>query len=419
MFPYTAIDTCKRLIWNFPINDQLKTLIKQKHKLWSQYMQNKSTSLMSEFKKVRKRIRRETRFLRGQNQNKIALLSKSNPKVFWKYVNSRRKTNNGIGDLKVCNPSGENYLIKIDCEKADTFCKYFSSIYTDESLSPYTYNEDEIIELQSDDIKFDTVNVLDKLSKLNIYKSPGGDGLHPRVLFELRNELALPLSIILNALYKLSKLPVAWKQADISPIYKKGSKLEVQNYRPISLTSVCCKVMESIIRDSLYKYLIQHKILSDRQYGFIKNCSTTTQLLKIIDDWTEKLELGGQIDVIYTDLNKAFDTVPHKRLIYRMRRCGFNLNIIKWVKDFLTDRRHRVKINDSYSPWHKVLSGVPQGSVLGPILFLIYINDLIDQCETHENLFVYADDAKIYKHITSPIDIQDLQHSVNNIKKMV
>jgi hypothetical protein len=198
---------------------------------------------------------------------------------------------------------------------------------------------------EGEDIKFDEVDILHRLAKLNVNKAAGVDGIHPRVLYELRNILALPLKLLFDCSFKNKKLPEDWRSADVAPIFKKGNRAEINNYRPVSLTSVCCKIMEAIIRDNLMKYFEANKLFSKNQFGFLKGRSTVTQLLKILDKWTECLEFGGQIDVIYTDLEKAFDKVPHKRLISKLESYGVNKEIVSWIAAFLNNRRQRVKIN--------------------------------------------------------------------------
>jgi len=174
-----------------------------------------------------------------------------------------------------------------------------------------------------------TVNeqsILDKLNKLNIYKSPGPDGIHPRVLSELRYELLEPLNILFESSYKLGKLPDEWKLGHVTAVYKEGNKGDPSNYRPISLTSIICKLMESIIRDHIIEFFFQNSYYSNKQYGFIKGRSTVLQLLKIMDDcWTAQLDSGGQVDV-YTDFAKTFDTVPHQRLLLKIKTYNISLD---------------------------------------------------------------------------------------------
>jgi len=150
-----------------------------------------------------------------------------------------------------------------------------------------------------------------------------------------------------------------------TPIFKKGRKDDVNNYRPVSLTCILCKVMESIVRNKIMEHFVLNKLFTNRQFCFLKGRSTVTQLLQILDDWTETLESGGRIDVIYTDFEKAFDKVLHRRLLSKLKSYKLHTSIIDWIKDFLTDRKQRVRVNGEFSCWAEVLSGIPQGSILG------------------------------------------------------
>ena len=236
-------------------------------------------------------------------------------------------------------------------------------------------------------------------------KSCGPDNLHPRILKELAPVIGDTLGAIFENSLSSDVLPSDWKTSNISVIHKKGPKHNVENYRPISLTCIACKIMESIIRDNLAQHFAVNNLFSEYQYGFIKGRSATLQLLNILDDWTSALNSGKQVEVIYTDFAKAFDKVPHQRLLIKLRYYGLDNELISWIEDFLCFRTQRVKINDSYSSPSPVKSGIPQGSVLGPLLFVIYINDLPDVCRDLCSLFLFADDAKLYKVISQHSDL--------------
>jgi len=145
--------------------------------------------------------------------------------------------------------------------------------------------------------------------------------------------------LIYSKSLKSGELPLDWKLAEVTAIHKKGSKNDRTNYRPVSLTSVCCKILESLIRDHVMHYLLRNNLLSSKQYGFIKGRSTHLQLLQMLDKWTEYLENGRQIDAIYTDFEKALDKVPHKRLLSKLRSYDICDTIIDWIGDFLQARK--------------------------------------------------------------------------------
>eukprot|EP00794_Sanderia_malayensis_P010533 gene10533-11645_t len=208
-------------------------------------------------------------------------------------------------------------------------------------------------------------------------------------------------------------LPQRWKDAEVTPTYKKGKKSIPGNYRPVSLTSVLCKMTESIIRDHIMDYLFNNKLLTDCQHGFVRRRSCITQLLECLDVWTEILDSGGNVDVLYMDYAKAFDKVAHIRLLKKLQGYGPTKQILDWIRSFLDGRRQRVKMNGEVSRWADVLSGAPQGSVLGPVLFVSYINDLPDEIHTHVKLF--ADDTKVYADVSKSIKSQELQGDITRL----
>jgi len=363
--------------------------------------------------KVKKIIRNDLRV----EQNTIARQYKSNPKKFWKYVNSKNKQTEKIGDLKMKDDQGKTVICNTAKTKADLLCSFFSSVYCNETDDDYGSLVTRPCFIESTPISVSEEDVLARLNKLNINKSEGPDLLHPRVLYEIRHEITYPLMILFNKSLEVKKIPEIWKCANICPIYKKGKKDEVSNYRPVSLTCIVCKILESIIRDKIMEHFIKNKLFTNRQFGFLKGRSTVTQLLQILDDWTEALELGGRIDVIYTDFEKAFDKVPHKRLLSKLSSYKLHDSIIEWINNFLSDRHQRVRIGGEFSCWAKVLSGIPQGSILGPLLFIIFINDLVDICSDNIKMYLFADDAKMYCHIRNISDIDNLQSGIDKFVK--
>ena len=198
------------------------------------------------------------------------------------------------------------------------------------------------------------------------------------------------------------------------PIYKKGDKSQAGNYRPVSLTSVICKVMETFIKNSLNEHLVKNNILSNHQFGFVSGRSTITQLIVTLNEWLYSLDNDSPIDAAYMDFRKAFDSVPHKRLLNKLK--GYNVSgpILSWISSFLSERYQYVKINNSCSNKLKVTSGVPQGSVLGPTLFIYFINDLPNVVH-NTSIKIFADDTKAYKNIKSENDVNQLQNAINEM----
>ena len=232
---------------------------------------------------------------------------------------------------------------------------------------------------------------------------------------ELCNELCEPLSILFNTSLRTTEVPTQWQEARVSAIFKKGKTNLACNYRPVSITCIICRVMETIIRDHITSYLVKHNLLSKYQFGFLKGKSTTLQLLNVLNDWTQTIEDKCSTDCLYMDYQKAFDTVPHKRLLSKLKSYNINKEILDWISVYLNNRLQFVEVNGKRSKWLQVTSGIPQGSVLGPLLFLIYINDLPEKIDS--TVYMYADDTKLYREIKCIDDNKKLQEDLNELKK--
>eukprot|EP00794_Sanderia_malayensis_P014125 gene14125-15603_t len=226
--------------------------------------------------------------------------AKSNCKRFWQYVKSKTTIKSGIGDLVYTNEDGSERLTRNDQEKAEVLSDYFKTVFTDESSKPPPVDE-KCYESILSSIDITEAMILNKLSDLNISKSPGPDGLHPRVLKELRVSLLKPLQIIFSCSIRNGKLPDEWKEAKISAIFKKGSRKLPCNHRPVSLTCILCKVLESIIRDYVITHFKSNRLFSKKQFGFINGRSTSLQLLNVLEEWFEILDSGGVVET--SDLN--------------------------------------------------------------------------------------------------------------------
>ena len=227
------------------------------------------------------------------------------------------------------------------------------------------------------------------------------------------DEIAPILTIIIQKSLDSNQVPTDWKKAIVSPVFKKGDRSKPENYRPISLTSICCKISEHIIVSEMMKHLDKHTILQDSQHGFRKKRSCETQLLVTSHDLASILNRHSQADVAVLDFSKAFDKVPHQPLLEKLKHCNLHPDAVGWISSFLNNRTQNVVVDGFSSKESPVLSGVPQGSVLGPVLFLIFINDIADDISSAIRLF--ADDCLIYREIKNRDDQFALQRDLNKL----
>ena len=219
------------------------------------------------------------------------------------------------------------------------------------------------------------------------------------VLKEAAEEIAPFLQFIFNQSLTTGQVPGDWKCANVAPELKKGSKKEACNYRPVSLTSVPCKILEHIIFHHIMGHLDAHHVLVNYQHGFRRGHSCESQLITTVEHLARNLDHGKQTDVLLLDFSKAFDTVPHKRLLKKLDHYGIHRQLIKWIESWLCRRTRTVVVNGSQTSPVSATSGVPQGTVLGPLMFLLYINDIGLQITSELGLF--ADDSILYGVVSS------------------
>ena len=255
--------------------------------------------------------------------------------------------------------------------------------------------------------------ILKLLQNLKPFKAAGPDKLKPLLLKELREEIAPIIQIIFERSLHTSKLPADWCKTQVTPIFKKGNKSSAANYRPISSTCILCKVLEHITASHVVKHLNAHDLLYDLQHGFREKRSCETQLTMLVEDLARNVSKGKQTDLILLDFSKAFDKVNHSKLLWKLHQYGIRGNALAWIRAFLGNRSQTVVIDGEESESVPVTSGVPQGSVLGAILFLIYINDLPDELSSQVRLF--ADDTAVYLTIGDTEDGKVLQNDLDRL----
>jgi ribonuclease P/MRP protein subunit RPP40 len=252
-----------------------------------------------------------------------------------------------------------------------------------------------------------------KISKLKANSSPGPDGIGPKLLQGTKEEICKPLCILYKQSLSLGQVPLDWKRANITPIWKKGPKTFAGNYRPINLVSIIVKILESLLKDAMIKYLRTHRLLRASQHGFVPGKSCLTNLLEYYEFVTSKVDQGEPVDSIYLDFSRAFDKVAHARLMKKIRNYGFHSKICDWIESWLSGRQQRVVINGKCSDWIDVISSVVQGSVLGPLLFVIFIDDLDEWVFPLSIPFKFADDTKLTRSLKSHDDANRLQEALD------
>ena len=369
--------------------------IRKKKRLWNKA---KTGEQVDKYNKVERDVKRMIRKAKRKHEKKLAdggCKDGVQKRRFYAYVKQKTKTRPAIGPLK----DGGGRVLREDKEMAGLFNEFFSSVFTRED--PKNIPEPQQMRMDStlSDIQVTKKKVSDKIRKLRRGAAAGPDMIGATVLQELIEVVSSPLASIMRKTLDKGMVPNDWKSANVTPIFKKGSKYSPGNYRPVSLTSVSCKILESIIRDDVTQHLDKNHLIKNSQHGFRRGRSCASNLLSFLERTTAAVDKGEAVDIVFLDFAKAFDKVPTKRLLKKVWAHGIRGKIYDWIKVWLEDRVQRVVLNGEASVWAAVLSGVPQGSVLGPLLFLIFINDLDEAGSAAEIIRKFADDTKVAQPI--------------------
>ena len=397
------------------VTPSLKNLLSKDRKIYAEW--NKNGRFPAQYVRVKNHQEKTKKAILDGKKNYLNKLSEKicNPttgqKTFWsayKRLSNKKKVTN-------IPPLFENgkYISNFK-EKSSIFNKYFalqcqpfdmdSSLplfnpLTNNSLSNITFSHSKIIEI---------------IKKLDSKKANGFDAISAAMLKLCPGEVARPLLLIFSKCLEVGSFPTSWKFANVQPVHKKNSRQDKSNYRPISLLCICSKIFEKIVFDNIYKFLLDNSLLTPNQSGFRPGDSTINQLLAITTEIYNTFENRQETRAAFLDISKAFDKVWHPGLIFKLKQNGINGNLLSSIEHYLSNRKQRVVLNGIESPWESILSGVPQGSVLGPLLFLIYINDLTDNISA--NIKLFADDSSLFIKVSNVEEAhQTLTNDLNTI----
>jgi hypothetical protein len=407
--PYYKAFNNSRPRW---MSKEITSLIRRKRAAWKSYKLYPSAENAEKYNSLEKEVKNKVRKSKRKMERELTREDDSRGKNFTRYIKSKMKTRTGIGPLK----NNEGQLVSDNKEMACILNNFFSSVFTKEDKENLPQKEKET-NVEIGEVTVTREKIMKKIDKLRKDSAPGPDGIHPMLLKETKYEISKPLCIIFEQSLQSGEVPADWRVAAVTAIYKKGTKSEPGNYRPVSLTSVACKLIEGIIKDKLMDHLLENKLINDSQHGFLPGRSCATNVVQFMDVVTKIIDKGNPADIFYLDFAKAFDKVPHERLLLKLAAKGVAGRILKWIRNWLTGRTQWVVLNGAKSESSNVDSGMPQGTILGPPLFTVHIDDIDLVAMLAEILIKFADDTKGAKEITCEGDRRILQEILDNLQK--
>jgi hypothetical protein len=396
---------------NYPwYNVELRSLKNKKNGLWKKFIRTNNEVDLTNYNKISDAFFLLNSTLYNQYIDNTGYKVLSDPKHFWAFINTKKKSD-GYPSSFVVNDE----IVKDSNILSELFCKMFNDSFSSDNFSPdanfFQYMESLPKFNLNSSLSINDEDIFHEFSKLDDDFSSGPDGIPPALLKMCGSTLCKPLAIIFSRSLFEGSFPQLWKTSFISPIFKKGCKKNICNYRPIAKLSCIPKVFEKLV----YNLIKQdcYKVISSRQHGFIKGRSTTSNLLEFSSFCLSSFESRNQVDCVYTDFSKAFDKLSHSLILFKLRALEFPTVFVNWIESYLTNRTYVVRFRECESRPFVASSGVPQGSHLGPLLFVLAINDIAYFLK-HSHLLIYADDMKLYRIIHEEKDCTLLQEDLNS-----
>ena len=404
--PIKCIKKNGKPAWITPDIDRLD---RKKSRLYKKMKETQNASDIENYHKVRKEYKKKIRASKRKLEVKISKSrGNSGRKMFTNYVKNKLSDKNGIGPLL----DGDK-MVSDDQEMAQLLNKYFCETFTEDNGTVPEIKRPQT-EATLSDMEITVKMVKDKIEALKSRKAPGPDQITTDILKILKDEVCIPIWMIFQRSLNSGDVPKQWRIAKVIALFKKGAKGKPGNYRGVSLTCEVGKMMESILRDMITDHLISNQLINLSQHGFMPNRSCQTNLLEFLDQLFSMLDENEPVDIVYLDFSRAFDKVSHSKLIQKLNNHGIKGKIQEWIKSWLRDRLQYVEINGKRSETGEVKSGVPQGSVLGPLLFIIFINDL-EYSVVLNILRKFADDTKGASKVKSEEDVSNFQKALDSL----
>ena len=410
------------------INGQILNIMKKKETVRQKLKKSSSSYLKEKYRQLRKQVKQ---MLRDRNQYLGSVESeyKTNPKRFWSLLRLKSKSRSvphrismATGTEETDDTSSTVPRTFAESPKAisNLFNRYFASVFTNNSTNNSINSGNagsnicDMDQTAPNDIRLTASEVQAVLKSLDVSKATGSDEIPARLLRETAEVITPSLCHLFNKSLSTGSIPREWKLANIVPVYKKGEREYTENYRPISLLPITSKVLDRCVLNNVKDWL--YGLVNECQHGFLIGKSCVTNLIEALDYIGSVLDKGGQIDTIYLDMSKAFDKVDHGLLITKLRGMGISGSFLQWLTNYLTDRQQRVTVLGETSDTIPVTSGVPQGSLLGPVLFFLFVNDLPETVISSKTS-MHADDTKVFKAIKVPEDALALQADLTSVSR--
>lgn len=382
--------------------------IKKKEKLRLKAKKSGIVETKRKFVTLRAKLKRDIKRAYNVYINRIQLQISGDSRAFWQYIKNKK------GNISTPSKMYLNQSHYADGKTiANAFATFFSSVYdSSNTMIVKCAEKDYLTQVVSLNVIADH-DVRDAVRSLKVNKSVGPDNIPSYIIKGMVDCLLQPLTFLFNLSLKTGTFPDEWKKVKICPIFKKGEKADITNYRPVAILSNVAKIFESIVYKHIYNSVIQK--ISRFQHGFMKNRSTVSNLSNITQYISESLDNKCQVDVIYTDFAKAFDRISHQVLLCKLdNEFGFHPTLVQFFTSYLQGRKQRVVIGGYTSDSYTATSGIPQGSNLGPLLFLLFVNDLPNKIK-ESKILLFADDLKLYSVVKNVADCEKLQRDINEV----